>query len=53
MILVLRLVIFCVGENVYVRDFKCNGKDAWMSAIVVEMTGPLSDKVKPWNGNII
>ena len=51
---------FTVGGNVYVRDFKHNGKnfkhnpkDDWMSAVVVEMTGPLSYKVKFRNGNII
>ena len=35
MILIQSFIKFSDGENVYVRDFKHNGKGAWMSAVVV------------------
>ena len=43
---------FQVGEEVYVRQFPHNQKEAWLAAVVCEVTGPLSYKVKLSNGQI-
>ena len=39
------------GQNVYVKDFRY--KKTWMPGIVVERTGPVSDRILLDDGSVI